>query len=206
MRPFADPNDRYSYEDWMNEMGADEGLPELPPMGHPLQKLGARLGELLDEDHWAECERLLLEGWAHDEIDRKTGRHWRENSDLEVWFPYTHEELARLRETLQGIADADWRQWEELATPMSSCAGPNLARRMPCTLTAEVSRTAKRFRLHRIVRLQAIEWSGMRRLMRLEHDPSFAPPDGLRSNGCWRSRIKAGDQHRPAPLNCLEVA
>ena len=62
----------------MNEMGADEGLPELPPMGHPLQKLGARLGELLDEDHWAECERLLLEGWAHDEIDRETGRHWQE--------------------------------------------------------------------------------------------------------------------------------
>ena len=40
-------------------------LPELPPMGHPLQKLGARLAELLDDDHWAECERLLLEGWAH---------------------------------------------------------------------------------------------------------------------------------------------
>ena len=101
MRPFADPNDRYSYEDWMNEMGADEGLPELPPMGHPLQKLRARLGELLDElldeDHWAECERLLLEGWAHDEIDRKTGQHWRENSDLQVWFPMTAEELERLR-------------------------------------------------------------------------------------------------------------
>jgi hypothetical protein len=97
MRPFADPNDRYSYEDWMNEMGADEGLPELPPMGHPLQKLGARLGELLDEDHWAECERLLLEGWAHDEIDRKTGQHWRENSDLGVWFPMIAEELERLR-------------------------------------------------------------------------------------------------------------
>lgn len=97
MRPFADQNDRYSYEDWMNEMGADEELPKLPPMGHPLQKLGARLGELLDEDHWAECERLLLEGWAHDEIDRKTGQHWRENSDLEVWFPLTAEELERLR-------------------------------------------------------------------------------------------------------------
>ena len=96
MRPFADPNDRYSYEDWMNEMGADEGLPELPPMGHPLQKLGARLGELLDEDQWAECERLLLEGWAHDEIDRKTGQHWRENSDLEVWFPMTAEHIERL--------------------------------------------------------------------------------------------------------------
>lgn len=97
MRPFVDPNDRYSYEDWMNEMGAEAGLPNLPPMGHPLQKLGARLGELLDEDHWAECERLLLEGWAHDEIDRKTGQHWRENSELQVWFPMTAEELERLR-------------------------------------------------------------------------------------------------------------
>ena len=27
------------------------------------------------------------------------------------------EELKRLRETLQGIADADWRKWEELAAP-----------------------------------------------------------------------------------------
>ena len=26
-------------------------------------------------------------------------------------------EIARLRETLQGIADADWRKWEELASP-----------------------------------------------------------------------------------------
>lgn len=28
---------------------------------HPLQRLGARLSELLDEDQWAECERLLME-------------------------------------------------------------------------------------------------------------------------------------------------
>lgn len=28
---------------------------------HPLHRLGARLTELLDDDHWAECERLLLE-------------------------------------------------------------------------------------------------------------------------------------------------
>lgn len=81
------------------DFGADDSdkLPELPPMGHPLQKLGARLAELLDDDHWAECERLLLEGWAHDEIDRKTGQHWRENSDLQVWYPITAEELERLR-------------------------------------------------------------------------------------------------------------
>ena len=75
---------------------ADREL-ELPPEGHPLHKLGARLTELLDEDQWAACERLLLEGWAHDVIDRKTGQHWRENSDLEGWFPLTAEELERLR-------------------------------------------------------------------------------------------------------------
>lgn len=89
----------------------------LPPAGHPLGKLGARLTELLDEDQWAECERLLLEGWAHDAADRDTGARWRANSSLDEWFPYTHEELIRLRETLQGIADADWRRWEELAAP-----------------------------------------------------------------------------------------
>lgn len=66
----------------------------LPPDGHPLRKLGARLAELLDEDHWAECERLLLEGWEHDRIDRKTGAHWRENSSLEIWFPFTAEAIA----------------------------------------------------------------------------------------------------------------
>src|SRR5574343_1623998 len=79
---------------------ADREL-ELPPEAHPLHKLGARLTELLDEDQWAACERLLLEGWAHDAIDRKTGANWRDDSSLQVWFPYTHEELARLRETLQ---------------------------------------------------------------------------------------------------------
>lgn len=95
----------------------DEFEKSLPPMGHPLRKLGARLTELLDEDQWAECERLLLEGWEHDAADRATGARWRANSSLEEWFPCTHEELARLRETLQGIAGADWREWEELATP-----------------------------------------------------------------------------------------
>lgn len=95
----------------------DEFEKSLPPMGHPLRKLGVRLTELLDEDQWAECERLLLEGWEHDAADRATGARWRANSSLDEWFPCTHEELARLRETLQGIADADWRRWEELATP-----------------------------------------------------------------------------------------
>lgn len=58
---------------------ADREL-ELPPEGHPLHKLGARLTELLDEDQWAACERLLLEGWAHDAIDRKTGANERQQT------------------------------------------------------------------------------------------------------------------------------
>lgn len=44
---------------------------ELPPEDHPLRQLGLRLGELLDEDHWAECERLLLKGWASVAKDRE---------------------------------------------------------------------------------------------------------------------------------------
>ena len=79
------------------EQDDSDRQPELPPEGHPLRKLGVRLGELLDEDRWAECERLLLEGWAHDEIDRKTGQHWREDSSLATWFPLTADELERLR-------------------------------------------------------------------------------------------------------------
>lgn len=51
----------------------DEFEKSLPPMGHPLRKLGVRLTELLDEDQWAECERLLLECWEHDAADRATG-------------------------------------------------------------------------------------------------------------------------------------
>ena len=37
---------------------------ELPPPGHPLNVLATRLGELLDEDHWAECEALILKACA----------------------------------------------------------------------------------------------------------------------------------------------
>jgi hypothetical protein len=39
----------------------------MPPKCHPLHKLGQRLAELLDENQWAECERLLLEGWKHEQ-------------------------------------------------------------------------------------------------------------------------------------------
>lgn len=89
-----DPN-MHAYGDYYQD---DSEVPGAhPPPDHPLSRLAARLGELLDEDQWAECERLLLDGWAHDVIDRKTGQHWRENSALEVWFPFTAEELERLR-------------------------------------------------------------------------------------------------------------
>lgn len=43
---------------------------ELPPSGHPLNVLATRLGELLDEDHWAECEGLLLKACAERKKER----------------------------------------------------------------------------------------------------------------------------------------
>ena len=38
-----------------------------PPKDHPLSKLAARLGELLDEDQWAEVESLVLKAWKFGE-------------------------------------------------------------------------------------------------------------------------------------------
>jgi predicted transcriptional regulator len=49
-----------------------------------------------------------------DELDRKTGAEWRENSSLEKWFPFTASELATLRTQLasqQELID----QWEVLS-------------------------------------------------------------------------------------------
>ena len=106
-----------TYEKWSNDMATDvQDELQMPPAGHPLHKLGERLAHYLDDDKFNECERLLLEGWDHDRIDRKTGQAWREDSRLEVWFPLTHEEIERLRETCRGIAAADWREWQELAS------------------------------------------------------------------------------------------
>lgn len=90
--------ERFEMEDTgLNETAADvPDEPEMPPAGHPLHKLGERLAHYLDDDKFNECEALLLEGWDHDRIDRKTGQHWREDSSLEVWFPLTAEWIERL--------------------------------------------------------------------------------------------------------------
>jgi hypothetical protein len=100
-----DPN-MHAYDHYPDD--SDQALP-LPPEGHPLLKLGQRLTELLDEDHWAECERLLLEGWEHDRIDRKTGSDWRNNSSLELWFPFSAEELARWKRSAEANIEENVR-------------------------------------------------------------------------------------------------
>ena len=41
-----------------------------PPKYHPLSRLAVRLGELLDEDHWTECESLVLKAWKAGEKER----------------------------------------------------------------------------------------------------------------------------------------
>ena len=41
-----------------------------PPKDHPLSRLAVRLGELLDEDQWTECESLVLKAWEVGEKER----------------------------------------------------------------------------------------------------------------------------------------
>jgi len=70
-----------------------------PPVGHPLQKLAARLTELLDEDHWAECEVLLLEAWN----TRRDSKPYKWKTYEDWWgvfgkiFDYDTEEEVSLR-------------------------------------------------------------------------------------------------------------
>ena len=40
------------------------------PKDHPLSRLAVRLGELLDEDQWAECESLVLKAWEAGNKER----------------------------------------------------------------------------------------------------------------------------------------
>lgn len=42
----------------------DPSTAEVPPVGHPMQKLGEYLSELLDEAEWATAEQYLLAAWA----------------------------------------------------------------------------------------------------------------------------------------------
>ena len=39
---------------------------EIPPEGHPLRKLGELLADYLSEDHWTDCEKLLLDAWDRE--------------------------------------------------------------------------------------------------------------------------------------------
>ena len=119
-----DPN-MYAYGDHYPD-DSDQPLP-LPPEGHPLRKLGQRLTELLDEDHWAECERLLLEGWEHDRIDRKTGADWRQNSSLEIWFPFTAKELARWKRAAETNIEENVRLRADLDELRHNAVGKGLA-------------------------------------------------------------------------------
>lgn len=40
---------------------------DIPPDGHPLRELGKRLADLLDDDHWNNCEPMLLAAWKQEQ-------------------------------------------------------------------------------------------------------------------------------------------
>lgn len=93
----------------------DPSTADVPPPGHPLQKLGEYLSLMLDEDEWATAEEYLLAAWAQsvpvvgepagyfpdesraDEIDAPP---------LPVYFAPTHSIPAAELATLRELADA----------------------------------------------------------------------------------------------------
>lgn len=86
---------------------------ELPPDGHPLRVLGLRLGEMLDEDHWAEGERLLLKGWKRVcELKTVVGpliaiartvEEAFDGNEEGTWLRITDDQAARLSELLDQL-------------------------------------------------------------------------------------------------------
>jgi len=57
-------------------------------------------------------ERRAEKREAQDKIDRDTGAAWRLNSSLEVWFPFTAEELVKLRQDKDRLEwDSSCRHW-----------------------------------------------------------------------------------------------
>jgi len=80
----------------------------MPPAGHPLYKLGDRLAHYLDDDKFNECERLLLEGWNHDRIDRKTGEDW-----LDIEPPEEKPEVEPPRDEWREAVRDEWRPASE---------------------------------------------------------------------------------------------
>ena len=87
---------------------------ELPPPGHPLNALATRLGELLDEDHWAECEALLLKACAARAKERAP--HWR---DVAEELPQEAQEVLFVRggKTVHGawIGGIFWHSNQKMA-------------------------------------------------------------------------------------------
>ena len=85
-----------------------------PPPDHPLSRLAARLGELLDEDQWAECEALLLKACAARAKERAP--HWR---DVAEELPQEAQEVLFVRggKTVHGawIGGIFWHSNQKMA-------------------------------------------------------------------------------------------
>jgi hypothetical protein len=88
--------------------GEGGGKGEVPPTGHPLQVLGARLAELLDADQWNNLEPLLLESW------RRAKEMYSRAPSLSVGS------LEALREAARKAVDG-WDKWDtDVRTPPSA--------------------------------------------------------------------------------------
>lgn len=90
----------------------------------PLKALGAWVADHTDDDTWPDAEQYLNAALAEMETmrtDAEIGHRWNRDSSLEAWFPYTAEELARLRKEAESLRnqvaalhDAMRSEWKDL--------------------------------------------------------------------------------------------
>lgn len=65
-----------------------------------------------EKEHWRGIAKAAIRAFAtapQDEValeDAEIGRRWRENSSLEAWFPFTAEELNRLKKQIADMSTA----------------------------------------------------------------------------------------------------
>ena len=85
-----------------------------------IEAMKAAFESVADSGMWAwdDAMRAVLARAERAEVDAEIGRKWHADSSLETWFPYTAEELVRLRAERDALR-AEVELWKERAYQLS---------------------------------------------------------------------------------------